>query len=360
MPIIWISVFISVEFFVPKIHSSIRIIKQMNIYTDALLCAIAMVVIRFLLGFLIFSVGKSPYDLTLRGMWLNFLTVILPFIGVELIRSYAINAFCVKTNNAFFLFIILITTFINLNIATISSIKNLEDTTKYLAQHLGPVLCMNVVLSYLALYGGANASILFRGIELLFLWFFPAIPMLNWLGEGVVGIMTPIMILYYIKARYDKRVHVSRLKSRQENKNTIEWFFSIVVSVLIIWFVVGVFPIYPTVIMTGSMKPLIHPGDVILVQKFHTEEEIKALQEGDIIVFKRDGIIISHRIQKIVIDANGDLGFITKGDNNPSEDVGIANVQDLQGKYVFAIPKVGYPTLWFKSNKIDQNVNMEN
>ena len=40
-----------------------------------------------------------------------------------------------------------------------------------------------------------------------------------------------------------------------------------VTGVLIIWFAVGLFPIYPSVIITGSMEPLIKPGDIVLLKK---------------------------------------------------------------------------------------------
>ena len=51
-------------------------------------------------------------------------------------------------------------------------------------------------------------------------------------------------------------------------------------SVAIIWFAVGLFPLYPSVILTGSMEPDIMPGDVVLVAKW-----IVTLLRSDIIVF---------------------------------------------------------------------------
>ena len=60
------------------------------------------------------------------------------------------------------------------------------------------------------------------------------------------------------------------------------------------------FPVYPSVIATGSMEPMIKPGDVILVDKATSIEEIYSLREGDVIQFSRDAILISHRIIEIV------------------------------------------------------------
>jgi hypothetical protein len=47
-------------------------------------------------------------------------------------------------------------------------------------------------------------------------------------------------------------------------------------------------------VLTGSMAPLIHPGDEVLVSKVAVEQ----IRFGDIIVFRRDGDLIVHRVLK--------------------------------------------------------------
>ena len=65
------------------------------------------------------------------------------------------------------------------------------------------------------------------------------------------------------------------------------------------------------------MEPMIKPGDVILVDKATSIEEIYSLKEGDVIQFSRDAILISHRIVEIG-EEEGVKVFLTKGDNNSS------------------------------------------
>jgi len=64
-----------------------------------------------------------------------------------------------------------------------------------------------------------------------------------------------------------------------------------------------------------SMYPLIKPGDIITVRRAVIEE----LQPGAIIVFKREGNWIAHRIKKITTEGNKRI-FITKGDSNFKSD----------------------------------------
>lgn len=86
------------------------------------------------------------------------------------------------------------------------------------------------------------------------------------------------------------------------------------------------------VIVSPSMKPTIDAGDLIFIKKV----DINNLKKGDIISFKNDDIIATHRIVDI-----DDKKVVTKGDNNNIEDYP-TDKSDIIGKFIFAIPKIGY------------------
>lgn len=95
-------------------------------------------------------------------------------------------------------------------------------------------------------------------------------------------------------------------------------------------------------VLSGSMKPTFDPGDVIIIK------ESDDLKKDDIITFKRDRIIITHRIVGEVTE--GEInGFKTKGDNNNVEDSFIVEKKNIIGKYLFRIPKLGYIMEFFRS-----------
>lgn len=143
-------------------------------------------------------------------------------------------------------------------------------------------------------------------------------------------------------------VESKQRRIREVKKEGLTSFIiTILLSVGIVWFAVGVFPVYPSVVITGSMEPMIYPGDVILVKK---TTDIKEIQIGDVMLFERDNIKISHRITQI-ITKDGVPSYQTKGDNNNTEDVQLVSPQQIRGEVIKVIPNVGWPTLLIKSNK---------
>ena len=111
-----------------------------------------------------------------------------------------------------------------------------------------------------------------------------------------------------------------------------------------LWFVFTVAmgtanPLY--VVSSGSMRPVLEVGDLIVVKNGPTFGEVRA---GDIIVFRSptslDRIIV-HRILRIVDSTGGERQFITKGDNNGSPDGWMVGVKEYVGKVVVAVPKIG-------------------
>lgn len=98
------------------------------------------------------------------------------------------------------------------------------------------------------------------------------------------------------------------------------------------------------VVLTGSMIPEILVNDVVITKK----KEENLLEVGDIVTFKSTdprfyGLIITHRILNVFVDsATGEYSFETKGDNNPSPDITLAEGNRILGEVIFKIPKLGY------------------
>lgn len=88
------------------------------------------------------------------------------------------------------------------------------------------------------------------------------------------------------------------------------------------------------VVISGSMKPNIEIGDVVIVKK---EKELK---EGDIISYRKGKSVITHRITSI-IEENGEKIYKTKGDNNNTEDSEQIINEIIEGKVIKIIPKIG-------------------
>lgn len=88
-------------------------------------------------------------------------------------------------------------------------------------------------------------------------------------------------------------------------------------------------------VLSGSMEPEFYPGDMVVVTKPNPSK----LQPNDIITFKMDNEIVTHRIVEKTQE-----GFITQGDNNSVQDSEIITEENIIGKVIFDIPKAGYIT----------------
>ena len=102
-------------------------------------------------------------------------------------------------------------------------------------------------------------------------------------------------------------------------------------------------PLYGAyVIVSRSMEPIIKVRDAVLVKRV-PEEEIKV---GDVVTYEsRDesfyGILITHRVTGIK-EENGKKIFITKGDHNQTIDRLPVSGDQIYGKVIMRIPKIGY------------------
>ena len=70
------------------------------------------------------------------------------------------------------------------------------------------------------------------------------------------------------------------------------------------------------------------------------ETETQNLKKGDIIAFKEGDIVITHRIDEVVIE-EGNVKYITKGDNNNTQDVGYVLPEQVEGVYQFKVARLG-------------------
>ena len=111
---------------------------------------------------------------------------------------------------------------------------------------------------------------------------------------------------------------------------------------------VGLFGYKACIITSSSMEPSIYYGDVVVIKECKEKE----LQTGDVITFKQNQEVITHRILKIEENQqNGEKTYITKGDNNNIEDTEKITYSKIEGKCVLTIPYLG-KTILALDNKI--------
>lgn len=124
--------------------------------------------------------------------------------------------------------------------------------------------------------------------------------------------------------------------------NAITTVLVIVVVVMAIALVgVRLIGLQPLTVLSGSMEPTYHTGDLIYVK----EVDYRELKSGDVITFMlSEDTIATHRIVEVVPDENDSsvLRYRTKGDANDAEDGTLVHYKNVVGTPVFSLPKMGY------------------
>ncbi|RLI58244.1 MAG: signal peptidase I [Candidatus Thorarchaeota archaeon] len=128
---------------------------------------------------------------------------------------------------------------------------------------------------------------------------------------------------------------------------------TLIVIVAVVGITIGSFGVFtiamgtssPLVVVTSdSMHPTLEVGHLLVLQA-HAPEDIHV---GDIIVYNADWhpeAPIVHRVIQIE-QVGGEYRYYTKGDNNVPRDRYYRTYEDIVGVVVFAIPYVGYITLF--------------
>lgn len=111
----------------------------------------------------------------------------------------------------------------------------------------------------------------------------------------------------------------------------------------------GFFGMTPLIVLTDSMANTIYSGDLIICFDIDPEDVV----EEDIISFfdpaSNSGAVVTHRVVDIIENEDGTRSFITKGDNNNTEDKKPVPEENLVGKYKTRIAGMGNVAMFMQS-----------
>lgn len=106
--------------------------------------------------------------------------------------------------------------------------------------------------------------------------------------------------------------------------------------------------ITPMIVLTDSMYPEIHSGDLIFCRTVEPEE----VQEGDVISFfdpaGNGTSVVTHRVLEIT-EQDGQFAWKTKGDANNVEDMDLVPAENLVGVYRSRIPGAGSVAMFMQT-----------
>ena len=345
-PIFWIGLSILLHYLLGKNIENKKLKKPIIEYT---IIATLVYIIVYMVSGLFVTFGKNPYNATLIGLIHNLWIFGSVLVAKEYVRYKLINNVYDKDKNKIAILITVIyviidiefTKFIGTNITAFSVVK-------YAIQTILPNIAKNALFSYIAINGNCIPTIIYQLITNLYYWISPILPKSPWVMSAIIDITIPVILFLYI--RYVKnKLNIFRTREDIINSDPRNIIPLIIAIILAIWFAIGIFPIKPIAIASGSMEEELHIGDIAIIQKCDAND----VNVGDIIEYQMNGYTVVHRIVE-KNQRDGEIYFITKGDNNQNPDSEEVREDQLIGKVIFKIRFLGYPAIWLHLIQVEE------
>ena len=315
---------------------------------DVVLSITAIIISYYLITYIIgYFTGftKSIYAHDINSIISNIFPVIIFVISTEILR-YMINTKTSNKTNLIILSLIAFTLMINtLDIRDLVMAKTFDASRiiEQLGLFIIPSIMTNILVTYFSIKVGYKSSIIYRLLMELPLYILPIFPNFGNYIESVIRISIPIILFLWLYNKIEKSKTKKIVILEKRKLITLFRVNVILLCFVLVYFISGLFKMQALVIATGSMAPDINVGDVVIVNK-RTPEERKNFKEGQVIAYRKENIIICHRIIK-VLKSGDNIFYETKGDNNTSFDELLISDEDVIGIVTHKVKYIGYPTV---------------
>ncbi len=323
----------------PRKRISVKLKHRSDFYLWAIIMGFLYLMSTFF-GGILNGFGESPYTLTPKGITLNLLMEVFPVVATIWIRFYVIQNTRKKAKVLVAIGVTILIALSQFSMAQLTGGETLKEIVSFYAAYVIPELAVQSVVTYFTIMAGAGVGVLYYIIITVPFYVLNVIPDLEWLTALFIKTVLPLFGLMVLHEFYTSKTKLVKLRN-QSSDSALSMMVISIVSVMLVWFAVGVFPIFPNVVLTGSMIPEIMPGDIVLIEKASYDE----VNIGDVLYFQKESIHIVHRV--IEID-DQKWTFQTKGDNNTSADSDRVESGQVRGVVRGKVPYIGKIILWFR------------
>lgn len=289
---------------------------------------------------LVIGFARTIYSFTLSNLINNILPTLFTIVFVELIRHELIT----KSNKNKLIVVTSCILFIVFEASYSFNAYNLavkEEIYKYIGLVIIASISKNILMTIINMKTDVYPGIIYRLILEELIYLVIIVPDLGPYLESVALIILPVLIAIMIINTEKKKII-----DKPKNRKKINKLYTLITAILILLVLInaGVLKYQSMVIGSNSMLPYMERGDVILLERLKGEGK-RELKKGEILVFRYDNKIISHRITR-VIKRGGSVYYKTKGDNNDQEDNTVIREDSIIGKVVVRIKYIGLPSVW--------------
>ncbi len=223
-----------------------------------------------------------------------------------------------------------------------ASLETFPLFRNFISNTVFPYIASGILYHFISKRYGALPVIVYRLIITLYGVLIPIYPLVPTSLLSFLKILFPILAFFFVGMLYERRKKsFSRKKARVQ----------VLMTAIIILLMTGTMMLVSCqfrygllVVGSESMTGAIDKGDAIIYEEYDGQ----IIQEGEILVFKKDKSVYIHRVEKIE-NVDGQVRYTTKGDMNDENDTGYITQENIIGITDLKIKYIGYPTLWVRS-----------
>lgn len=322
--------------------------NKSRIESDVILSILAYLgfyyLITYILGYFV-GFNRNVYSREIIMIFKNTFPVIMFIILSEYLR-YNIN-FRARDNKLLlfisFLAFVLITNTLTFNDLAKTGYSDVMVVIKQLGLFILPSITTNILLTFMSMKVGYKSNIIYRLLTEIPLYILPIFPNFGDYLEAVIRLSLPIVFYIWLYKYLEKKKSKKKVYAEKRRVFTLFRFNVGLLCVILVYFISGLFKYQALVIATGSMKPSIGIGDVVIVNKKDWEKQ-NSIRPGEVLAYRKDNMVICHRIIQVVRSGQ-EVFYVTKGDNNEVADTLMVKRSQIVGIVKYKVRYVGYPTV---------------
>lgn len=322
--------------------------NKSRIESDVILSILAYLgfyyLITYILGYFV-GFNRNVYSREIIMIFKNTFPVIMFIILSEFLR-YNIN-FRARDNKLLlfisFLAFVLITNTLTFNDLAKTGYSDAMVVVKQLGLFILPSITTNILLTFMSMKVGYKSNIIYRLLTEIPLYILPIFPNFGDYLEAVLRLSLPIVFYIWLYRYLEKKKSKKKVYAEKRRVFTLFRFNVGLLCVILVYFISGLFKYQALVIATGSMKPSIGIGDVVIVNKKDWEKQ-NSIRPGEVLAYRKDNMVICHRIIQVVRSGQ-EVFYVTKGDNNEVADTLMVKRSQIVGIVKYKVRYVGYPTV---------------
>ncbi|MCL2083372.1 MAG: signal peptidase I [Oscillospiraceae bacterium] len=275
----------------------------------------------------------------------------IPILALETLRLKIIRACPRGTRDLIAVLSTLVFTYIHLDVLRGAFPIAYEDVLPLFFSSVFPAFILNALLVYMAYEGSLRSLVFVRAAWSLPPIFSPVLPDVPMVAYGIIStgcvIVAAIVYSANMTDRTGKSAQRKKRQERYQAQSVSIYAVAAVVITLTITFFLRLFPIFPSVVLTSSMKGEngFDRGSIVLIKKIPQDKIFDGIKQGDVIHFEKDGAEIVHRVIDFRYNQSGGRVYITQGDANDKADPAPVEASQVSGITQSYIPFIGWPAL---------------